>query len=860
MEIPNTRPDAPDIDALDRPPSRLWQLPFFLIGLGIFLFVYLKHPTRPVDTLAHKFDKNLLSIRSLLTRSATEVATALNLAEAAQQEVVNFPQSAGEVAFLLGSAHARKAELTIDPKNPPDPVKVREAREHWEQARQQLDRAVNLGVADADRPRLQYRLARALFMLEETPERIVQLLTGVVDKADDPVEGYQMLIQTLLHTPHPDLKAALEANEKLRNIISIPDEAAAYARLQAGEIQLQLGQPEEAHKVLRLIGNSAPPKVQVRARALQVRSYMDQSKWDQAASLLVKARSDPREPPENLGRIHLDLGYCYFRLQQPDEAAQVWEQCLKLPQGNQRPGPEQRAAAVQLAELHLQHSSAPDKALDTLEGTFSTVPAPEEWSNELVEQSRVTELCERAIQSTAKGQRDLAIRWTQFYQKVAPPGRAQQLRGELLAQAGQEQWETASRAESASAPALKEQATKVLREAARSYAAAADLNPDSNAQATLLWKAAELALQVQDSEPATQWLTRLLKLVDSKDVVIDEKLQIRGKAWYLMAETLRQMNSPRAEEAYEKCIGTLGPWPYRARFQLAMYAQKRGAIDDAEAILEQNLHLVSFEPDDKAKEWSLYAIGGLYFQQKKYQDVARNLEKALDQFPKNPDAPRARLQLAESYRQLALQNSLKDLTNMSSTPEGREHYKREHRKWLTKAAEEFENLARFITTQESEGHLTKEERLQVPFTVASCRFDLGQYDKALEIYAFLAEEHRGTVASLEALGGAVRCHAALGQNDLLQRRLGEIRSQLPLLPDEAMRGQWEQWLTLAATKPAPAPEPARSMSPRQQPPQNGQQRQPGSVLPGLVPGQSQPTPGQIPALGPERISPIVPPG
>jgi tetratricopeptide (TPR) repeat protein len=584
---------------------------------------------------------------------------------------------------------------------------------------------------------------------------------------------------------------------------------------------------------------------------------MDQSKWDLAAGLLLKARSDSREPQENLGRIHLDLGYCYFRQQLPDEAAQVWEQCLRLP-GDKRPGPEQRAAAVQLAELHLQHSSAPDKALDTLEGTFGTVPTAEEWSNELVELSRLTELCERAIQATAKGQRDLAIRWTQFYQKVAPPGRAQQLRGELLAQAGQEQWEAASKAEPANAPAQKEQATKVLREAARSYAAAADLNPDSTAQADLLWKAADLALQVQDSEPATQLLTRMIELLGRKDVVIDDKLQRRGKAWYLMAETLRQMNSPKAEEAYQNCIGTLGPWPYRARFQLAMYAQKRGAIDDAEAILVQNLHLLQFEKDDKAKEWSLYAIGNLYFLQKKYQDVARAFEKALDQFPKNAEAPRARLQLAESYRQLALQNSLKDLTNMSSTPEGREHYKREHRRWLIKAAEEFENLARFLTTPESEGYLTKEERIQVPFTVASCRFDLGQYGPALEIYAFLAEEHRGSVAALEALGGAVRCHAALGQNDLLQRRLGEIRSQLPLLSDEAVRGQWEQWLTLAAAKPAATPEPARSMSPRQQ---NGQLRQPGSVAPGqFTPGQSQPSPGQIPALGPERISPIIPPG
>jgi hypothetical protein len=169
----------------------------------------------------------------------------------------------------------------------------------------------------------------------------------------------------------------------------------------------------------------------------------------------------------------------------------------------------------------------------------------------------------------------------------------------------------------------------------------------------------------------------------------------------------------------------------------------------------------------------------------------------------DPTATRAQLRLAESFQQRATQAATN--ASQATSEKARLQLVLEQLDCLTGAAAEFDKLARFLSQLPPDvvaGHLTPEARLRVPFTLASCRFDLGQYEKALKLYDALVEKHKGTVACLEAMGGAVRCHAALAQYEQVEQRVADIRSQLPLLPDQNMRAQWEQWLTLAA-KPFP---------------------------------------------------------
>ena len=157
-----------------------------------------------------------------------------------------------------------------------------------------------------------------------------------------------------------------------------------------------------------------------------------------------------------------------------------------------------------------------------------------------------------------------------------------------------------------------------------------------------------------------------------------------------------------------------------------------------------------------------------------------------------PEATRARFQLAESCRLLADEAQRKVLDNTARTPEEVEHLEKDKRYWLKKAADEFFELAQFLDKPESAGQSTPEERIQVPFQAAICRFNNAEYDIALDIYTHIADTFkvppvpapsdlaaealakRYPQLRLEALAGVVRCHAAMGQPDKVRTALAEL--------------------------------------------------------------------------------------
>ena len=96
--------------------------------------------------------------------------------------------------------------------------------------------------------------------------------------------------------------------------------------------------------------------------------------------------------------------------------------------------------------------------------------------------------------------------------------------------------------------------------------------------------------------------------------------------------------------------------------------------------------------------------------------------------------------------------------------------------------------------------LTEQEEVQALFNVAECRFNLGEYDVALRLYDGLVERFKGRAEQLNALGGSVRCYAAQGKADKLQKSLQEIRVVLKDM-DEETRHRWEDWLKLASRQP-----------------------------------------------------------
>src|SRR5205814_254165 len=110
--------------------------------------VLVLRPRFSADTVAAA-EHQLHEARKELEHSPPDLSSALQRADRILALVDRYPQLAGEAHLLAGTAHLRLA----------DEPGADAARER-QQARQQLEQAATHGVADSDKPKLDYRLAK----------------------------------------------------------------------------------------------------------------------------------------------------------------------------------------------------------------------------------------------------------------------------------------------------------------------------------------------------------------------------------------------------------------------------------------------------------------------------------------------------------------------------------------------------------------------------------------------------------------------------------------------------------------------------------------------------------------------------
>jgi hypothetical protein len=752
---------------LGAPRQPLWQAPVFVAGVTALLSVWLGRPLWP-DSAVRRVERDLSAARQQLGRPDGDLEAALALARRGlEQADAHAPQRSGEANLLFGTACLRLA----------DKAAAARALELRRTARDHLAAAEQLGVPARDRERLQYRLAKVGFHLHEgaAPGDMVRRLEETAPAADNQAEAYALLTQAYLSMRPPRYKKALDANKKVREVASASESEITEAQLLAGQVLLKMGKTEEARKSLELIPKHAAAELRVKARLLEARSYQEESKWDEAATRYQAALA--AGPVPDAARVYYDLGTCFSQHGQPLEAARAWEDCVKRGKG----APETIAASLELADVLLKGTPGDEKAAEKAEKAVgylheavAKVKKPEDWANPLADLDRARAGFERAIDALRESKSfNLAKDLVQDYERVALPGKVVVLRAALMAD-----WARASPPDEARAR---------FKEAAEACIAAAERPGVGEAEkCELLWAGVTHFLAAGEDASAVDKLERFLEL--EKDA---GKL---GEGHYRLAEAQRRLGSvAQAVVAYKGCIKYPTRFAFLARYELAQVELLAGNLDSAESALQLNLHQMKFEPCEEAQEKTLFALGGLLYQRRNFRAAVRPLAEALNRFKDNPEAIKARFQLADSYRQIASQETQNFLLGEYKTPETQEHYQLEHRRWLRKAAEEFDTLARFLESPKGKGHLTPEQRTVVPFITAKCWFYLGEYRRALEMNERLIKHYQGQVEELDALGGAIQCHAALKEKGMVIQRLLQIQQALPR-QEEPVRRAWQQWI------------------------------------------------------------------
>jgi tetratricopeptide (TPR) repeat protein len=762
---------------------QLWQVPVFCAGVLALAGVCLLRVLGGGGP-AGAVERDLATARRLLTQPDCPVDRLEATLERAMGETERAPLRAGEAHFLLGSAYLRLAGAS-------NPAGAAGARQ---QARAHLEQADQFGVADADRPRLLYRLAKVWFLTGADPQRVVDSLARSVDAADDPVEGYALLAQAYLRLPQPDLQAALDANWKQLQLPTLNEEVLAPARLLRGELFLKVQKPEEARAILKFVRPPAPPELVLRASALQARSYQAEEQWARAAQLWQDVLAAPNVPAVDAGTFRYCLGLCHQHLGQLDAAAEDWEKARAA-----APGEVAQAAETALAEARL-HGSTPQVAMEHFRRLVHDVHGPGDWHNTLVDLPTVREVFERGCELYHKtGRHQLAMELAGLYAPLAEPGVAQALNARSAEAAARELLESAQRTQPASAARpLAESARGLFREAGRKYEAAVVAAATPAEQAERLAHSANCFVQGEECAAAIPVLQRWLKTGPPPERV--------GDVWFCLGEAYRNLHRDTdAGAAYRECLKQRGAAACRARYELALLEMARGEWDGAADDLDANLKVLSTEHDDEAQEKTLFALGNLHYRRQNYLIASLTLEKALGLYPNSGRATIGRYQLAECYRNLALQESQNMRSSERMRPETERHYEGQYRAWLEKAATGYTEVARSFADRLNAGPLPEEEESLYRLAgtaAADCRSDLGQDQAAVQLYEALAARYHHRVEGLAALAGMARCYWRKGQGDQARQTLERVRTALnemdpsafPSQPGGGTRAEWQEWL------------------------------------------------------------------
>ncbi len=747
-----------------------WQIPLFilsLIALGTANFH--KASTRNINT-----DKNSYVFEKV---NALVKASDLNGAQSACREII---EKASADLTIQNQAKLYFAEISL--------LKVESVTVvvDWDEALKTLRSIKKENLLEEDKQKYNFLIAKACILLKvEIQEAIESLEKGNLEPGRDP-ESLNLLSLGYMRSLNPDYIKALKANEEFRNIPLLSEEKRIPAQILGGELLMKLQRPDEARKVLQNINSRTNLTLEIKARQLLARSYMEESLWLEAVNIWKQVLDSPKEVLTDSGKPLYFLGVCLKKIDLIKEAEKAWAECEVKSQSDER-----YAASFQLAQIHLENKDLP-LLTKSLEMLVKNCKSEEDWRNQYFTIKQVQNIFEKAqLESVQLSNFELALKINDSLQKVFPLYMALSLRSEVLnSWAESKLKESSELIDSAKIKAINQAGNELFVEAAT-------LNVKSAAQAAAparsleeLWKAVSRYRKGKDLPKAQE---TLVKFINSAGT--DNRL---GNALCQLGDVQKESGSiDDAKNSYLTSLKYKGPHSYNARYHLALIHIEKNELDQAEETLEQNLQLLRFDPDTDAQEKSLFAIGSIFFQRKNYRMVVRRYEEALERFGKNNQAVRARLQLGEAYRQLANQEQQNFILGEKTTDETKTHYQAEHRKWLQKSADTYQDLEQLADSPLGITQLSEEERLLIPLLAAECKFNMGQYEAAMLIYTRLAAKTRGKKEMLHALGGMVRCHSALGQFDLVAQRLAELKSQLNDM-DDSVRKEWEPWLAIAS--------------------------------------------------------------
>lgn len=664
------------------------------------------------------------------------------------QDVEDLPaDSFGAPAFIMGAALAYEADRSFsDDKKP-----------YYLLSSRYLAQARDLGLPPDREGEGLFQLGRTLFLSGQIPASRPVFEQALEAAPRHRSEILWLLTEAHLSDANPLYEQALAWNDKyLADRVLRPADR-RRGLLQRARILLGLNQKEACQATLEEI----PAEAKDQAEALVIKAgvimasasemlaaeeltFEEQQEirkqYDEAIEVLQAAQGRDTLSSQASRKAMFLTAVC---LRRKEEFTKALEQFAYTSRSNPET-PESLAADFEMGDL-LRKLGDHKEALAAYGRALAQVSDPNDYSNPWIAlndlQRRVVAAYDFYLEEEAF---DSALLLNGSMHPLLPTPRVTELEAKCLALWGRHLLATAQSLESDSLASQQEAGREKLRLAGVAYARLAELRIVTDSYTDDLWESAQCYMEGHDYFHAVEILQEYLN---------NGTRQRHPQALVDLGEA--QLNLGRMDgalAAFEECIEfhPRDAAAYRARLVASQAHAEKGEMEQAEALLDENLngHLAP-----GSIEWrdSLFAVSRLYHRQSRYEEAIQRLEEAVRRYPECDQTLQAYYLLAECYRASAaiLRNQVdNDLVESVRKTNLRRVY--DH---STKAGEHYTFVQQSLNERQERQQLTEVERKTLRncyFAIGATWFDLGDYENAIRAYTSASTRYQNSPEALEA--------------------------------------------------------------------------------------------------------------
>jgi tetratricopeptide (TPR) repeat protein len=245
---------------------------------------------------------------------------------------------------------------------------------------------------------------------------------------------------------------------------------------------------------------------------------------------------------------------------------------------------------------------------------------------------------------------------------------------------------------------------------------------------------------------------------------------------------------PECTSLLEECIEfhPLDSSTFQARVDCAKAYWCQGNTEQAERLLRDNIAGSTLKP--LSPEWkdSLFELGMLLHEKERFEEAIGTLEEAVERYPHDSQSLVAQYVIGESYRRWA--QDLMDAAQQSRSSSEQSKTRQQITQHLTTSLNHFEDVQRNITLKTHDIHsdpLMGTMLRNCYMLEGTVLYDLGRYKEAIEAYSNVSSLYPDEPFVLETFVQIANCWRRLDRTDNARGAVRQAQIVLDRLPENS---------------------------------------------------------------------------